>query len=376
MATYDEKLKDLIKKSGQKSEYISNITKIHKSTLSKYKNGNRTLYENDAYTLGEFFDVDVDDYLLNDEVEIIDNPSEVYPFKTREQKKKEQNELIKGLQENIDSFNKCDKYFKQDVIDIINRYKSTYQKYDDFIDSQKSILEEKKLIGLVKPALSSFNVMVCSNIFKMNVELKKIERFIDSKNGEGLYLASKAIFKINKWINEDENVLRKTNEFIKELCDICDYNNKINEENKLLFNRLSQKLDEVFKLYQDGNANVHHLIVEFPEFDIETINIFRIVTLYKSYFYFVEKTYNVKVDVDDILKDFFIELAYDSKEKEMNDDNFMLSCNEDTVEKLYRYFMNSIFEEVDLSCEIENYKNKATAWLEEADQVLTIEIEN
>jgi transcriptional regulator with XRE-family HTH domain len=368
VATYSEKLKALKDSNKYTNDFISYKTNIHSTTISKYLNGDRKLYDNDAHTLGKFFDVDVD-YLFDDKIDVVDNPSEVYPYKTYEQKMHENEESIKLLKLNLESYETCDKYFKEDVLSAIDSYNKTFNEMRTLLKETESDFKERNVIGILNQSYSDLVYFQYIQRMRMNENLRKIEEFIRIKDGAKLYSASKALFDLKNQIDEVKKMMKLSKEFVDEILSfVNEFNKIINEDEKLneLLEKVNINCEMIFNMFENDDFSLGYLLKQRPKFDVDAVFAVLLVSKYKNYYYYIDKSFGIKLnDYENFLKNILIEVAYDlTDNNQLSYDNFIYDSDEYTTEKIYRYFMDSLFEEMNLHKEVEEYKRKAIEWLE------------
>lgn len=371
MTLCNEKLLKL--KGNLTLDTISKKTRIDKAIISKYCNGyEKTPFKPDsihAELLAEYFDVAID-YIFDDNIPILDNPQEKYPYKTKEQRNKEVSDKIKSLEKDLASYSSCDENFKNDVKILLEKSEKSYANLKKHFNEKTDDPTINKEIIKAKMALIELLITRFQSISKLNYHVDKIKDFINKKDGKGLYTASKALFELIKYYENFDKLIIDASDFINEFYEASMHLDSfesivspledeiLNLKEKLLnyWDELAideksnnDKIKEIYKIFNSSPISNHY-----------ELYIFWALNHYRSINYHFNKDYNISIEFD-FLKEQLKSWAYQNNE-------FFLEQTDDTLENLYTHSYNFVFNKFDITNYINEFKEKSNSWINLVNQ--------
>lgn len=345
MALINNKLRRLRDSKKLKGRHIFSaigLGHIHDSEISRYFNGSkdRKLHKYVYEELARYFNVDYEDYLANDNVEILDNPEEKYPYLSREEKEAKRLEELKSLRIKVSNFDNIDLEFKKDTLNLLTRLEDNTKKFNKLF---KEVEKQNELTSL--KGIYSYG-MYCNLEYYKLVYRKVCNTFgilikyFECSDGVSFYQAVRSLNNIDKEITNMESYL------VMLTCNVNRVNSFKNHSLKIveLAEEIYTKNNYLIDMYENSNSSeLYNLILACPVVDVLYILQIYYVLLSKQMTDFARDNYNIN-DSDYILllskiSEENLRMVYDE------DGAFNYESGPQTAERLYNFLMKNITDE-------------------------------
>ena len=344
---------------------------IDKSDMSEYFNGtkNRYLREDILEAFAKYFNVDLEDYLLNDKCPVMDNPQEKYPYISKSDKERKQNEFLEDLKAKVSNYKEIDEEFRKDTINLINKLTVVSKGYDNIFTTyeetvKSSCLDAIKDIG--KYCNKEYYNLMFKKIFKT---LDLIINYFNNNKAVSFYQATTALYTIKHDLIKLNDHLGLLNDIQTRMIKIGNYANKLVELGETSVTLVGNLINS---LGVNQNPKVKEVIDSCPLDDaLSIINIY-ILTLQNQVLNITQGV----MDIDDNIQKEIINNKFNNfRLSQVYDEEagFLLDSAPNTLEKLYRFLVECCNDELVMKFidkEYERLEKEYNDWIEYATSYL------
>lgn len=343
MALVNDKLRKLYKDSKLTQGYIFEqigMGRTSATVTSEYFTGSkcRDLDDFTLDKLAQFFKVGLEEYLLNDEVDILDNPQELYPYISKEDKEKQREKTIAKL----GNYEEIDKEFQKDTLKLLERLNEITKGFNKIYG-----LGDEELIDFPIENLTDIGRIYNNQYYKLMYKkilssLGEIIDYFENNKAISFYQATIKLNNIKKEIETLENYLNKLNQTISRIDKIRKHTQKYAKISEIA-NELYQKLYQSLQI--ENNQKVYDILLEFPEDDVISLVEIYCLLLNNDILHTAYDISNAtEIEQYDkfmnILNNFRLQYVY-SKNGE-----FLLESTPNTLERLYRFLTECYNDEL------------------------------
>lgn len=347
MALVNDKLRKLKESHNLGNKQVFTLIgyeDVDKADMSEYFNGTkgRNLQPHILEAFAIYFNVDLEDYLLNDECPIIDNPQEKYPYISKEEKERKQNDFLEDLKSKVSNYKEIDEEFKKDTINLIGKLTTISKGYDNIFQTYESTIKSSTLDG-IKDVGKYCNKQYYNIMFKKIFNtLSLIIDYFNNNKAVSFYQATTALYSIKhdlENLNEHLNLLNDINNRMIKIANYAEKITSLGDSSVTLVSNLIESLDVC------ANPKVNEVIEKCPVEDATSLVNFYILTLQNQV---LNITFD-KTDDNDIinkeilynkLNNYRLSLVYDEEI------GFLLESAPNTLEKLYRFLIECYNDEL------------------------------
>ena len=344
---------------------------IDKSEMSEYFNGtkNRYLREDILEAFAKYFNVDLEDYLLNDKCPVMDNPQEKYPYISKSDKERKQNEFLEDLKAKVSNYKEIDEEFRKDTINLINKLTVVSKGYDNIFTTYEETIKSSCLDAIIdigKYCNKEYYNLMFKKIFKT---LDLIINYFNNNKAVSFYQATTALYTIKHDLIKLNDHLDLLNNIQARMIKIGNYANKLvklGETSVTLVENLINSLGV------NQNPKVEEVIDSCPLDDaLSIINIY-ILTLQNQVLNITQGV----MDIDDNIQKEIINNKFNNfRLSQVYDEEvgFLLDSAPNTLEKLYRFLVECYNDELVMKFidkEYERLEKEYNEWIEYATSYL------